>query len=85
MTDKTENNKVFDEKKILAVSLGFFILQNVLHLLADGIQIIMELPGAITKCSGRSADGFPLNVAIKLVCNLAVIMTGIFMDLALNR
>ena len=85
MTDKTENNKVFDEKKILAVSLGFFILQNMLHLLTDGIQTIMELPGAITKCSGRSTNGFPLNVVIKLVYNLAIIMTGIFMDLALNR
>ena len=85
MTYKTENNKIFDEKKILAVSLGFFIMQNMLHILTDGLQTIMELPGAITKCSGRSTNGFPLNVVIKLVYNLAIIMTGIFMDLALNR
>ena len=85
MTHKTENNKVFDERKILAVSLGLFMMQNVLHILADGMQTIMELPGAITKCSGRSTNGFPLNVVIKLVYNLAVILTGIFMDLALNR
>ena len=85
MTDKTENNRVFDDKKILVLSSVFSILHYMLHLFGDGVTTVMELPGAITKCSGISTNGFPWTVVVKFIYNLAVILTGIAMDLALNR
>ena len=85
MTEETENSRVFDDKKILVVSFVFSISHYMLHLFGDGVQTFMELPGAITKCSGRSTNGFPWIVVVKLLYNLAVILTGIAMDHALNR
>ena len=52
MSDKTDDNRFSDDKKILVLSSVFSISHYMLHLFGDGVQTFMELPGAIT-------NGFP--------------------------
>ena len=85
MTDKTENNKVFDSKKILKVSVSFIIIHYTFIIFAAGLTTILELPGIITKCSGLPANGIPWTLIVKFVYQIGIILTGICTDLALDR
>ena len=85
MTYQTERNRVFDTKKILAVSTAFLIFNYTFHLLSSGLVVLFELPGAITSCAGIPAKGFPWVIAFKFLYNLGVILVGISSDLALHR
>ena len=86
MTLRTENNKVFDSKKILKVSVSFIIFHYTFIILAEGLITILELPGVVTKCSGLPANGIHWTFIVKFVYQkIGTILTGICTDLALDR
>ena len=85
MTYQTEKNKVFDTKKILAVSTAFLIFNYTFHLLSAGLAVLFELPGTIASCAGIPAKGFPWAIAFKFLYNIGMIFIGISSDFALHR
>ena len=85
MTDRTENNKVFNTKKILGIAAMGLIFQYALIICSGGLVAAYDLPGAITKCSGISTNGFPWIMIIGNMIHLMIIICGISADLSLHK
>ena len=85
MTDRTENNRVFDTKQILTISTLSLIF-NYSFIIGTRVMVVtLDLPGGIEKCSGISASGIPWIMIITNVYHLTLILMGISADVALNR
>ena len=89
MTDRTENNKVFDTKKIIFSAIACFIFNYVFVIGTRLIVVFQELPSGITKCYGVPVDGyyngFNWTYIITAIYHLSVTICGTCSDLALNR
>ena len=85
MTHRTENNRVFDSKKIMNVSKGCIIFNYAYVIIGLVLARIFEIPGAIAKCSGDITKGFPLLMVINNVYHIILIFIGILGDLLLNK
>ena len=85
MTYQTENNRVFDTKKILVIAAGFLAFSQMIIILDTGLVTILEIPGSIMHCAGISDKGFPWIMVIHFVYHTILLMCGIVADLALNR
>ena len=85
MTDRTENNRVFDTKQILTIATLSLIF-NYSFIIGTRVMVVMlDLPGGIAKCSGISVSGTPWIMIITNVYHLTLIFMGISADVALNR
>ena len=84
MTNETENNRVFDTRKILTIAMLAMVLNESVLIGIGGLSVMFDLAGPITKCSGLSVDGIPWGIIITMVYQLAVILMGISADIALN-
>ena len=62
MTDRTENNKVFDTTKILVIAAMGLTLNYAFILGNGGLVVAYDLPGGITKCSGIATKGMTIQV-----------------------
>ena len=85
MTDRTENHKVFDTKKILGIAGMGLIFQYTFTICSGGLVAAYDLPGTITNCSGTSTNGFPWIMVIGHMNHLMVIICGISADLSLHK
>jgi hypothetical protein len=85
MTYKTENNRVFDTKKILVIAAGFLAFTQMLVILHTGLVTILEIPGSIMRCAGIFDEGFPWIMVIHFLYHTILLLCGIAADLALNR
>ena len=85
MTDRTENNRVFDTTKILATATMGLIFNYAVILGNGGLVVAYDLPGGITKCSGTSTNGFPWIILINNIYHLMIIICGISADLSLHK
>ena len=85
MTYQTENNRVFDTKKILVIAAGFLAITQMLIIVDTGLVTIFEIPGSIMRCAGISEEGFPWIMVIHFVYHTILLMCGIVADFALNR
>ena len=85
MTHRTENNRVFDSKKIMIIAIGCIIFNYAYVIIGLVLARILEIPGAIAKCSGDIIKGFPLFMVINNVYHIILIFIGISGDLLLNK
>ena len=85
MTDRTENNKVFDTTKILVIAAMGLTFNYALILGNGGLVVAYDLPGVITKCSRTSTNGFPMITVINNIYHLIIIVCGISADLFLHK
>jgi hypothetical protein len=85
MTHRTENNRVFDSKKIMIIAKGCIIFNYAYVIIGLVLARILEIPGAIAKCSGDNIKGFPLFMVINNVYHIILIFIGISGDLLLNK
>ena len=85
MTDRTENNKVFDTTKILVIAAMGLTFNYTFTLGSAGLVVAYDLPGAITKCSGTATKGFPWIMLITNIYHLILIIFGISADLSLHK
>ena len=85
MTDRTDNNRVFDTSKILAIATMGLTFNYALILGNAGLEVAYDWPGGITKCSGTSTDGFPWIMLINNIYHLMIIICGISADLSLHN
>ena len=85
MTDRTENNRVFDTTKILATATMGLIFNYAFVFGNGGLVVAYDLPGVITKCSRTSSNGFPWNMVINNIYHLMIIVCGISADLSLHK
>ena len=85
MTHRTENNRVFDSKKLLAIATGCLIFNYTYVITVTGLVGILELPGAIMQCAGISINGFPWVMVINHIYHIIMISIGISADIALNQ
>ena len=85
MTHRTENNRVFDSKKILAIATGCLIFNYTYVITVTGLVGILELPGAIVQCAGISINGFPWVMVINHIYHIIMISIGISADIALHQ
>ena len=51
MTHLTENNRMYDSKKIMAVAAGYLLFNYMFSIFFPGLVAILDLPGAITRFS----------------------------------
>ena len=84
MTDRTENNKVFDTTKILVITVMGLTFNYAFILGNAGLVVSYDLPGAITKCSRISTNGLPWIMVITNIYHLMIIVLGISADLSLH-
>ena len=85
MTDRTENNRVFDTTKILVAATIGLIFNYAFIFGLGGLAVVYDLPGVITKCSRTSPNGFPWNIVITNIYDLIIIICGISADLFLYK
>ena len=85
MTYMTENNRIFDSKRILVAASGFLIFNDTFVITSTGLASILEVPGGITKCSGTKVNGFPWIMLINMMYHITIILFGIIADLALYK
>ena len=85
MTDRTENNRVFDTTKILVIAAIGLIFNYAFILGNCGLVVAYDLPGGITKCSGIATNGFPWIMLINNTYHLILIICGISADLSLHN
>ena len=62
MTDRTENNRVFDTTKILVIAAIGLIFNYAFILGNCGWEVAYDQPGGITKCSGIATKGMTIQV-----------------------
>ena len=84
MTDRTENNRVFDETKILVMAAIGLTFNYTFILGKTGLVVAYDWPGGITKCSGIATNGFPWIMLINNIYHLILIICGISADLSLH-
>ena len=84
MTDRTENNRVFDTTKILVIAAIGLIFNYAFILGNSGLVVAYDRPGGITKCSGIATNGFPWIILINNIYHLILIICGISADLSLH-
>ena len=87
MTDRTENNRVFDDLKILTVASLFLILNYAFAIGNLFMVVFMELwdLGNSTRCVNTNDVVWIWTVIFNSIHYLAVIIVGICADLALHR
>ena len=87
MTDRTENNKVFNTTKILILSALVLIFNYAFIIGYTLLTVLLEYPGGITKCAGlQFEENRSILVKIPLYFYYLVLTTsGIFADFALQR
>ena len=83
MTDRTENNKVFDTTKILMIAAMGLTINYTFTLGSAGLVVAYDWPGAITKCTGIATEGFPWIMFINNIYHLILIICGLSADLSL--
>ena len=84
MTDRTENNKVFDTTKILVIAAIGLTFNYAFILGKTGLVVAYDWPGGISKCSGIATNGFPWIMLINNIYHLILIICGISADLSLH-
>ena len=62
MTDRTENNRVFDTTKILVIASMGLTFNYAFTLGSAGLVVAYDRPGGITKCSGIATKGMAIRV-----------------------
>ena len=87
MTDRTENNKVFNASKILIISALVLIFNYAFIIGYTLLTVLLKYPGGITKCAGLQFKEnqskwvmIPTNIYY-----LTVTTSGIIADVALQR
>ena len=89
MTDRTENNKVFDTAKIMFSAILCLIFNYIFIIGTRLVIVFYELPSGITKCYGvqvqEGYNGFNWTYIITAIYHLTVIICGTCADVALNR
>ena len=84
MTDRTENNRVFNSTKILTLAL---IFNYALVIGYTWMTVLLEFPGGITKCAGLQFEE-NRSILVKIppyFYYLVLTTSGIFADIALQR
>ena len=87
MTDRTENNRVFNTTKILTITALVLIFNYAFVIGYTWLTVFLEFPGGITKCAGLQFEE-NRSVLVKtppFIYYLGVTASGIFADLALQR
>ena len=87
MTDRTENNRVFNSTKILTTVALVLIFNYAFVIGYTWLTVLLEFPGGITKCAGlQFEENRSILVKIPLYfCYLVLTISGIFADIALQR
>ena len=89
MTDRTENNKVFDTTKIMFSAILCLIFNYIFITGTRLIIVFYELPSGITTCYGvqvqEGYNGFNWIYIITAFYHLTVTICGMCADVALNR
>ena len=87
MTDRIENNRVFNSTKILTTAALALIFNYAFIIGYTLLTVILEYPGGITKCAGLQFEEnqskwvmIPTNIYY-----LTVTTSGIIADVALQR
>ena len=87
MTDRTENNRVFDDLKILTIAALFLSLNYAFAIGNLFMVVFMELwdLGHATNCVNANDVVWRWSVIFNSIHYLGVTVSGICADLALNR
>ena len=85
MTDRTENNKVFDTTRILVIAVIGLTFNYAFTLGSAVLVAAYDWPGGISKCSGIATKGFPWTMLITNIYHLILIIFGISADLSLHK
>ena len=87
MTDRTENNRVFNSTKILATAALALIFNYTFIIGYTWLTVHLEFPGGITKCAGLQFEE-NRSILVKMplyLYYLVLTISGIFADIALQR
>ena len=87
MTDRTENNRVFNSTKILTTVALVLIFNYAFVIGYTWLTVLLEFPGGITKCAGlQFEENKSIWVKIPIyIYYLGVTASGIFADIALQK
>ena len=87
MTDRTENNRVFNSTKILTTAALALTFNYAFVIGYTWLTVLLEFPGGITKCAGlQFEENRSILVKIPLYFYYLVLtISGIFADIALQR